>query len=167
MSNAAKPAYVYFVSPSPKTGPVKIGVTTNINKRLAQLQTSHHEKLQVIALITCDNNAHAYSLESKLHSKCASTQIRNEWFDINADDVEGLVKSIQHDHQSAKQPAKNAYREIEESPPIVIDVTRHARHSKNAAVFIPITHMNGRDLLALLDMPRLSNLRHLSERDNQ
>jgi hypothetical protein len=64
---------VYFIQ-AQSGGPIKIGLTTKaIEKRLAGLQTSHHQKL--ICLATTQMHA-----EADLHQKFKSLRLHGEWF---------------------------------------------------------------------------------------
>lgn len=72
---------VYFVKSgeSPKA-PVKIGVTVDIDTRLAQMQTGNPQPLLCMALIHCDSKEHAYDLEKYLHRRLRKFRIQGEWF---------------------------------------------------------------------------------------
>jgi len=66
---------IYFIQ-SGKAGPIKIGFTANdVNERLSALQAATPEKLQI--LMTKEGGKR---LESQLHKKFDSLNIRREWF---------------------------------------------------------------------------------------
>lgn len=61
-----------------ESGPIKIGITNNLTKRLRQLQSGHYEALKPIAAqIKSDSDA---LVEEWIHEKLASSLIRGEWF---------------------------------------------------------------------------------------
>ncbi len=66
--------YVYFVAG--ETGPIKIGVAVNPQKRLSGLQTSHPIPLAILAL-----TPGGVDLEREYHERFAEHRLRGEWFD--------------------------------------------------------------------------------------
>lgn len=87
---------------------VKIGVSTNVNKRLKTLQTSHPGKLCVLwkFYVGADRTS-AYKAERKLHRVCKKYAIRGEWFDAEClmlveqfkikDNAEKQHEQVEHD----------------------------------------------------------------------
>jgi len=71
--------YVYFIRAG-HTGPIKIGVASNVDRRLDTLQTGNHMELFLVAKIKCQSKTHAYSIENALHKKFKGKRIRGEWF---------------------------------------------------------------------------------------
>lgn len=65
---------VYFIQAG-QHGPIKIGVASNVRKRLAALQTGHHTSLRIIGTVPGDA-----ALERELHQRFAAHRIRGEWF---------------------------------------------------------------------------------------
>lgn len=65
--------YVYFIS---SIRAIKIGFATNVKTRMRELQTSHHEKLDLIGFV-----AGEMELEKSLHSKFADKRLVGEWFE--------------------------------------------------------------------------------------
>lgn len=77
---------VYLLRDS-NTGLVKIGRTTDINKRLSSLQTGHPSHLQLLHTIDCAD----YILEEAfLHSILRYFRTRGEWFRLSDDIIEWL-----------------------------------------------------------------------------
>lgn len=66
--------WVYFVQAG-ANGPIKIGCTSNVSARLAQLQTAQPEKLQLLAAVPGGE-----ALESALHAAFAEHRMMGEWF---------------------------------------------------------------------------------------
>jgi len=73
--------YVYFIQEGRgKHGSIKIGKSSNINKRLKSLQTGNPRKLTLMATIKCTTPNNAHRLESKLHLMFKADRVRGEWF---------------------------------------------------------------------------------------
>lgn len=71
--------YIYFVRAG-SNGPIKIGVASNVDKRVETLQTGNHQKLTVITVIKCRDKSDAYHKESTFHKMFEHKRIRGEWF---------------------------------------------------------------------------------------
>jgi predicted GIY-YIG superfamily endonuclease len=79
-----KKHYVYFIQQEgkDKDQPIKIGVTTNVDVRLKELQTGNPNKLVIRVTIPCKNKEKAYKFEKKLHNLTAKKyqRLEGEWF---------------------------------------------------------------------------------------
>lgn len=75
---------VYFVQGA-GGGPVKIGVTSDLDKRLKSLQTGHPELLVVLKWVPGDA-----SIEALLHARFGHLRLAGEWFRHEGDLVEFL-----------------------------------------------------------------------------
>ena len=74
---------VYFIYCGDKqTSPVKIGVTSDLESRIASLQTGNPYKLTCKALIPCDDKTQAYHLESFFHKQFKKNRMMGEWFKL-------------------------------------------------------------------------------------
>lgn len=85
--------YVYFIKAGRrKRAPVKIGVASNIERRLATLQTGNHRELLLLAAIKCETKHDAYRLESMFHRMLKRHKMRGEWFrhDLNLKAIERM-----------------------------------------------------------------------------
>ena len=71
--------YVYFIRAG-YTGPIKIGVAANVQRRLETLQTGNHQTLYIIATIKYPGRAEAYEKEKKFHKLFKGKRLRGEWF---------------------------------------------------------------------------------------
>ena len=58
-------------------GPIKLGRAEDPVKRLRHLQTSHHERLKLLACEPADNDEDA---EKAVHQHLSVFRIRGEWF---------------------------------------------------------------------------------------
>lgn len=67
---------IYFIRKG-IDGPIKIGFTSSsVEKRIAQLQTGHHEKLYLLGTITG-----SISDEISIHKELSNYHIHGEWFE--------------------------------------------------------------------------------------
>ncbi len=77
--------YVYFIRPVGMDGPVKIGFSTDPERRRRELERSSPYKLEVAAKIAGDR-----LLEIRIHHYLRSSRLRGEWFEA----TEGLSSMI-------------------------------------------------------------------------
>ena len=74
---------VYFIyCGDQQNSPVKIGVTSNIESRISNLQTGNPYVLVCKALIPCEDKGQAYRLESYLHDRFKKKRMNGEWFKL-------------------------------------------------------------------------------------
>lgn len=60
---------------------VKLGVSTDVGKRLNSMQTGHPKKLKVLwKFFVGRERAPAFKAEKKLHKYCKKFKLRGEWF---------------------------------------------------------------------------------------
>lgn len=83
-----KNGWVYFIQCG-AGGPIKVGTAKNVEHRLANLQSVHHETLTVITAFR--GNVHQ---ERKIHALLSEHRIRGEWFKREA--VEGWLRENGH-----------------------------------------------------------------------
>ena len=78
-------AYVYLLGDSGQENTFKIGMTRGpIEKRIRQLQTGNGEE---IYLVNYYETAYPFFVERQLHQKMFPKQKRNEWFNLDNEDV--------------------------------------------------------------------------------
>jgi len=65
---------VYFIAS--ESGPIKIGKAANPESRCKELQTSHHERLTILA--TCTGGS---DVETAYHRRFAAHRLNGEWFE--------------------------------------------------------------------------------------
>lgn len=65
----------------------KIGIAINPEARLSKLQTSTHDKLELVHKTKVDDMR---EVELSLHQKYASKRIRGEWFKLSDEDVKSI-----------------------------------------------------------------------------
>lgn len=70
--------YLYFIRAG-KKGPIKIGITWDLDTRIAMLQTGNHEILYLMAAYK-NNRKAVQTLEKELHKKFNNFKIHGEWF---------------------------------------------------------------------------------------
>jgi hypothetical protein len=83
-----------YVIASSKTnsGPVKIGISNQPEKRLKQLQTAFPEKLEIKYIEKLETKLKARELEKYLHKDISHLKSHGEWFNIS---VEEAIKYVQ------------------------------------------------------------------------
>jgi hypothetical protein len=78
-------AYVYLLGDSGQDNTFKIGVTRGkVEKRIKQLQTGNGED---IYLVNSYETNYPFFIERLLHTKLYPKQKRNEWFNLDANDI--------------------------------------------------------------------------------
>ena len=73
------PAYLYFVTDGSY---VKIGVATDVSKRMASLQTGNPKKLLLLMKFRFSYSCSAYSAETYFHNQFHLNHFNGEWFRI-------------------------------------------------------------------------------------
>ncbi len=66
---------IYFIGEDHGDNPIKIGYTNNVKQRLAQLRTSTHEDIKILATLEGD-----FSVEKKIHKSLSEYRVNREWF---------------------------------------------------------------------------------------
>ena len=72
------PVYVYLIQKG--YGSIKIGVSSNPERRLMELQVGNHGDLHIIAKFPFQTRAYALSMEKDLHNKFKRFCLSGEWF---------------------------------------------------------------------------------------
>lgn len=72
----------------------KIGITNNLIKRERELRNTNPSFVMLLDFSVED----AKKLESELHTKYASKRVSGEWFELSAEDVVNIARSIIPDH---------------------------------------------------------------------
>lgn len=78
-------AFVYLLGDSGQDNCFKIGITRGkIEKRIKQLQTGNGEEIYLVSYYETD---YPFFVERNLHLKFCPEKKRNEWFNLNVNDV--------------------------------------------------------------------------------
>ena len=88
-----KKGYVYFIKCRDK---IKIGYSTNVEKRIKQLSVGNGEKLELIYKIQSDRY-----LETILHKKYRNYHISGEWFE-----AEPIIRMIKQQKRNIREQKK-------------------------------------------------------------
>ena len=99
INTEVKQQFIYVIAPE-GTGasPCKIGISTNPDRRLRQLQTGFPHRLRVHHREAVDDDK-ARLLERLLHRDIGHLRQSGEWFDIAVDEAIGHVKfTVIHYH---------------------------------------------------------------------
>lgn len=83
---------VYFISDGEY---IKIGQTTSLQSRLANLQCANARQLTVLHTIDCADAGFTSTLESRLHSHFHKYRVMGEWFNLTWDVARLEVEALQ------------------------------------------------------------------------
>ena len=86
--------YVYVICPETELGHVKVGITSNIQRRLTELQTGHPERLKVYHKKQVPSRADAKRLEVMAHARMVQWRQTGEWFDVQPDFARTVVENV-------------------------------------------------------------------------
>jgi hypothetical protein len=90
------------------SAPVKIGISSNVDKRLSGIQTSCPFELTIVGELFAPNRAVAQDVEQDFHAKQAKHRTRGEWFDIEPMTAVLLVCANYRDGLETKRPDLSA-----------------------------------------------------------
>jgi len=79
----------------------KIGVSKNFNRRYRDLTAASPLPLRVMHYARCD---HPHLLEDHFHTKFAHRLFKNEWYSLDADDVEFMARVFDRYFEKAALP---------------------------------------------------------------
>lgn len=86
-------AFVYLLGDAGQDNTFKIGMTRgNIEKRIKQLQTGNGEEIYLVNYYETD---YPFFLERSLHLKFYPKQKRNEWFNLECNDITNFKEHCQ------------------------------------------------------------------------
>jgi hypothetical protein len=79
---------MYVIAPhnNSTTGPVKLGISVDPERRLTQLQTGHHERLRLFHTEPVPSDR-ARLYERLLHRDVGHKRSHGEWFHLNVEDA--------------------------------------------------------------------------------
>lgn len=86
-------SHVYFIQAG-TDGPVKIGFTHDIAKRIHQLSTGNAAELKLLWSLDCEDVATAKNYEAGFHKIFANLRQRGEWFAWHPD-IATLIGKLQ------------------------------------------------------------------------
>jgi hypothetical protein len=64
------------------TGPVKVGISKNVNARLSTIQTSCPQRIELAYVFECPNRGIARDIERSFHDTQAENRSHGEWFNF-------------------------------------------------------------------------------------
>ncbi len=77
--------FVYAIGP--ENGPVKIGFTNDLKKRLKAIQTGNPQKVEIFYSEQFDSKKDMMEAERILHKTLSHKRLKGEWFDISPKDA--------------------------------------------------------------------------------
>ncbi len=105
----AETGFIYFVRPR-RAKVVKIGFASDIQKRLATLQTGHHSKLEIMASIPGTMQD-----EHRWHKRFVGDRVRGEWFNLS-DRLHATIDQLNDNGRNARARAMLAYARRQPEP---------------------------------------------------
>lgn len=66
------------------SGPIKVGIASDVESRLSGLQTGHPYELRIFLSIDARTEDVARALEKQCHSSLSYCRLRGEWFELGA-----------------------------------------------------------------------------------
>ncbi len=99
--------FLYLIGSA--AGPIKIGVSSDVNRRLTQVQTGNATAQEVFATFRFANRREAEAMEALLHRTFGAWRVRGEWFGGEPHKlVEEVIKAI--GEAGGPRPARNIGR---------------------------------------------------------
>ena len=92
LDNKERVYYVYLITD--EEGYFKIGVTCNIENRLAGLQIGNGRILRVVCITKRSYRQEVYGWEARLHMKFRESRASGEWFKLNVEEFDNVVLSF-------------------------------------------------------------------------
>jgi hypothetical protein len=122
---------------------VKVGVTSNLERRLDMLQTAQFYELRVLSAWDAKSKAVAYRVESNVHHILRRERIRGEWF---------KKRSLERIRGAIKTELKTALPAIHEAPEggvrRLAEVKREERDAEIAADLAALAELRQHGLAA-------------------
>lgn len=100
-------AFVYLLGDSGQDNTFKIGMTRGkVEKRIKQLQTGNGEEIYLVNFYETD---YPFFVERLLHTKLYPKQKRNEWFNLDIEDVINFKKYCEEIENNAEALKDNPF----------------------------------------------------------
>lgn len=122
---------------------VKVGVTSNLERRLNMLQTAQFYELRVLSAWDAKSKAVAFRVESNVHHILRRDRIRGEWFKKRA--LEGIRGAIKTELKAALPKIHEAADAGMRRP---AEVRREERDAEIAADMAALAELRQRGLAA-------------------
>ncbi len=104
--------FVYLIQAGATTN-YKIGISHNPQKRLANIQTSHYERLKILTTNSFDNRFITLAVEEELHQKYKNFNTVGEWFKFDIETISEVKKTIEDYQVSEVLLLKSINKELE------------------------------------------------------
>lgn len=100
-------AYVYLIGDAGQDNTFKIGMTRGpIEKRIKQLQTGNGEEIYIVNYYETD---YPFFVERLLHNKLYPKQKRNEWFNLDIQDIVKFKEYCREIEETAEVLKENPF----------------------------------------------------------
>lgn len=82
-----RPVFVYAIQMSCSIGFIKIGISNDVKRRIAGLQTSNPYKLELVRRWGPFEASYAKRLEQRMHQAFEQQCARGEWFSVAVEEI--------------------------------------------------------------------------------
>lgn len=117
---------IYFIRTIEKEPLLKIGMTSDVDRRISELQTGSGKRLELVGTLACRGLEHARQVEVRAHKAMRRSHQRGEWFrfgykermavrrmlDGSADEVAESVWLARVEFNEQRRLAKQARKEV-------------------------------------------------------
>lgn len=104
----AERARIYLISSGPF---LKIGIATDVERRLAQLRCGNPHPMKVESVRTV-SRAMAHQVEARVHRTFAAVRLQGEWFHLSASEAKPVIHAlIAKAHQAQERWKRDGYFE--------------------------------------------------------
>lgn len=99
--------YVYLIGDAGQDNTFKIGITRgDVNKRIKQLQTGNGEEIYLVNYYETD---YPFFIERLLHKKFYPKQKKNEWFNLDINDIVDFKQHCKNIEETAEALKENPF----------------------------------------------------------
>ena len=96
-ANSIDRAFYFYAIGVNKTGPIKVGISSHMQRRLIQLQTGNPEKLQIFYTQECSDFSEADAIESAVLGRFRDKAACGEWLKISVQELLDWLKESELD----------------------------------------------------------------------
>jgi hypothetical protein len=81
-----------YIAQADEDGPVKIGVSDDPERRIAELQIGNAVKIVLVGFFVCGSWLIARTLEASVHAALAAFRLSGEWFSVSPDTARRTIE---------------------------------------------------------------------------
>ena len=142
--------YVYVIDAGGDA--VKIGVAKNVRRRLKELQTGQHRRMEVFYELAC-TRADAYAIECRAHALLTANLLEGEWFSVSPKDgkraVEQALADWREESRTKAERLKTHWPAYQ--LPLVLKVAGHKADEFTALEIVKRVAPDEKEVVVLFD----------------